>query len=96
MPQESESKRLSKALARPPTDDREIGLPPSKATSDAVRKFLKQYVKEVNKSVELSQASKTMYIDFAECFVRWMHGGFQPGLRGANSRTLRRLRGRTL
>ena len=49
---------------------------------------------EVDKSTELSQSSKTMYIDFADCFVRWMYGGFKPGSRGINPRMFRKLRGR--
>ena len=44
-----------------------------------IRKLFDQYANEVDSS-DLSQSSKTMYIDFANCFVRWMNGGFQPGM----------------
>jgi len=90
------SKRLSKALVSLSAPIEQKRLLPTKAASEEVRRLFKKYVKEVNASVELSQASKTMYIDFASCFVRWMHGGFQPGSRGHNARTLRKLRGRVL
>jgi len=83
-------------LARPSTGDQQGGVLPSKATLEEARVFLKRYAKEVNSCVELSQTSKSMYIDFAACFVKWMCGRFQPGIRGLNSRTLWRLRGRTL
>lgn len=89
-----ENHRLSKT-ARPRTEE-QGSLLPSKATMEEVRRFFKRYADEVSKSVDLSQTSKTMYIDFADCFVRWMYGGFQPGMRGMNPRTYRKLRGRTL
>jgi hypothetical protein len=54
--------------------------PPSKATLRAIRVLFDRYAEEVDLS-DLSQSSKTMYIDFANCFIRWMNGGFQPGLR---------------
>jgi hypothetical protein len=44
-----------------------------------VRELFEQYAAEVEQS-DLSSSSKTMYIDFADCFVRWMNGGFRPGL----------------
>jgi hypothetical protein len=30
---------------------------------------------------DLSEASKSFYIDFADCFVRWLEGDFEPGSR---------------
>jgi len=53
---------------------------PSASTMREVHQLLAQYIGEVDRS-DLSQSSKTMYIDFADCFVRWMSGGFQPGMR---------------
>jgi len=44
----------------------------------AVRVSFDRYAAEIKES-PLSEASKTMYIDFAGCFVRWMYGGFKPG-----------------
>lgn len=58
---------------------------PSDATVREVRKLLQQYAVEVEHS-DLSHSSKSMNIDFADCFVRWMNGGFQPGLRGKRNR----------
>jgi hypothetical protein len=55
---------------------------PSKETMEEVRRLFKRYAAEIDANVELSQTSKTMYIDFASCFVRWMVGGFKPGSRG--------------
>jgi len=49
----------------------------------------KQYAKELESNAELSQTSKTMYTDFAKCFVRWMNGEFKPGCQGSNGRTRR-------
>ena len=89
MPQEPHSSRLPKAAVRPSPDEPEKSIP-SKATLEEVRLFLKRYADEVNASVELSQTSKSMYIDFASCFVRWMYGGFQPGARGSNLRLSRK------
>jgi hypothetical protein len=53
---------------------------PSASTLREVHELLANYVKVVSNS-DLSQSSKTMYIDFADCFVRWMNSGFQPGMR---------------
>jgi hypothetical protein len=55
---------------------------PSLTTLREVRELFERYVEEVDLS-DLSQSSKAMYIDFASCFIRWMNGGFQPGLRKA-------------
>ena len=53
---------------------------PSMSTLREVRKMFDQYADEVDRS-DLSQSSKAMYIDFANCFVRWIYGGFKPGMR---------------
>ena len=53
---------------------------PSASTLSEVHKLLTQYAHEVEHS-DLSHSSKAMYVDFADCFVRWMNGGFQPGIR---------------
>lgn len=84
--------RLSKAI-RPPTlpEGEQLSLP-SKDTLEEVRRLLKRYSKEVNRSDELSAASKAMYVDFATCFVRWIYGGFQPGSRGSNTRPWKRIK----
>lgn len=55
---------------------------------EEVRHLLDRYSKEVSSNIELSQSSKTMYIDFATCFVRWICGGFQPGSHGRRSRKI--------
>jgi hypothetical protein len=86
MPQSKVSSRLSKAAACPVSDEDHDALDPSKETMSDVRKLLEQYIKEVSTSVELSQYSKSMYIDFANCFVRWVHGEFKPGSRGHDER----------
>lgn len=53
---------------------------PSASTLREAHELLARYAYEVSRS-DLSQSSKTMYIDFADCFVRWMNGGFRPGMR---------------
>jgi hypothetical protein len=53
---------------------------PAPATLREVRELFGRYANEVNSS-DLSDSSKAMYIDFANCFVRWMYGGFKPGMR---------------
>ena len=40
--------------------------------------LLSIYVGEVEQA-DLSAASKSIYADFADCFVRWANGKFQPG-----------------
>ena len=86
MPQNTGNKRLSKAAASPPSEEEHVVPLPSKATLEEVRKLFEQYSEELESNGELSQTSKTMYIDFAGCFVRWMYGGFKPGSRGSNRR----------
>ena len=81
MSPKSANSRLKRAAAVPPAE--ESGALPSNATMDEVRNLFKRYAAEVSANVELSQASKTMYIDFAGCFVRWMVGGFTPGSHGS-------------
>lgn len=82
MPRENVSSRLKKAAATPPADHGQDASLPSKATMEEVHKLFRQYATEISGNVELSQASKAMYIDFASCFVRWMVGGFRPGSHG--------------
>lgn len=86
MPQDSPNSRLRNAAVRPPADESLEKLVPSKATMEEVRKLFNRYAAEISANVELSQTSKTMYIDFANCFVRWMVGGFRPGAPGSNRR----------
>jgi hypothetical protein len=86
MREDSPNLRLKKAALAMPVDESSEPTLPSKVTMDEVRIFFKRYVREVESSSELSQTSKTMYIDFADCFVRWMRGGFKPGSRGSNRR----------
>jgi hypothetical protein len=81
--------RLNKLFARP---EREATLGesdsfalPEKATLEQVHLLFETYAGQVNRST-LSPASKAMYIDFANCFVRWMHGGVQPGIFGPKGR----------
>ena len=93
MPERVENRRLSKAVAQRPNEEPVSSLP-SKSTLEELRVLFKRYTDEVNKSTNLSQTSKTMYIDFADCFVRWMYGGFKPGSRGMSPRMFRKLRGR--
>jgi hypothetical protein len=88
MPQDK-VKRLSKAAACPLGDKDQGSTKPSKATLEEVQKLFKQYAKELENNAELSQTSKTMYTDFAKCFVRWMNGEFKPGCQGSNGRTRR-------
>jgi hypothetical protein len=47
--------------------------------------LLRKYAGQVQKS-GLSLTSKSIYIDNASYFVRWIHGEFQPGSRGAWNR----------
>jgi hypothetical protein len=84
--------RLKRPAVVPPTKS---GVP-SKEMVEEVRSLFKRYAAEINANVELSQSSKTMYIDFASCFVRWMVGGFKPGSRGGRKPTSRVWPGRPL
>jgi phosphatidylserine decarboxylase len=86
MPQDRPSNRLKKAAATSLANDGQDAALPSKATMEKVRKLFKRYAAEISTNAELSQSSKTMYIDFADCFVRWMVGGFRPGAPGSNRR----------
>jgi hypothetical protein len=51
------------------------------ALMGGMRKLLRVYADEVA-ATDLTQTSKQMYIEFAECFVRWAHGDFAPGING--------------
>jgi hypothetical protein len=48
--------------------------------------LLRQYSTVVDAS-DLASSSKSMYIDFATCFVRWMNGAFEPGKFGPRYRS---------
>jgi hypothetical protein len=86
MSQDIPSSRLKKATGTALAIDSQDASPPSKETTEEVRKHFKRYAAEITANGELSQASKAMYIDFANCFVRWMVGGFRPGAPGSNRR----------
>jgi hypothetical protein len=45
-----------------------------------VKSALQAYYARVSET-DLSEASKSFYIDFADCFVRWLEGAFEPGSR---------------
>lgn len=96
MSEDNTKNRLSKALAPKRLEDQRPAVMPSKSTLEEVQKFLKLYTDEVERTPELSRTSKTMYIDFASCFVRWMYGGFKPGSRGRSAHSYRKLRGRSV
>jgi hypothetical protein len=64
----------------------EPGQPPTK--SELVKQMeilLQLYAAEVDQA-ELTPASKAHYIDFANCFVRWIRGEFEPGRTAGNLR----------
>jgi hypothetical protein len=46
-----------------------------------LRRLLEAYSDQVNAS-DLSVGSKAIYVQNAECFVRWVHGSFTPGING--------------
>jgi hypothetical protein len=46
----------------------------------AVKRALQDYCNELEES-DLSNGSRGMYGDFAECFVRSLEGDFRPGKR---------------
>jgi hypothetical protein len=48
-----------------------------------LKKLVAAYAHEVD-GAELATGSKTMYIELAECFVRWLGGEFHPGVHGVN------------
>jgi hypothetical protein len=91
MPQDSTNRRLKGTVAASRIEDGTIAAKPSKKTLEEVLKLFKQYSNELESNAELSQTSKTMYTDFAKCFVRWMNGEFKPGYQGSNGRTRRKL-----
>jgi hypothetical protein len=70
------AKRMSAASSQlqQVADKIEMGTP----TPDQMDALLREYAESVNKT-DLSSSSKSMYIDFANCFVRWTRGEFQPG-----------------
>jgi hypothetical protein len=90
MPEDYRDSRLQKLAHRSPTDEPQSNPVPSKATLEEVRALFERYADETAADVELSSGSKGMYIDFAECFVRWMHGEFRPGSRGGSLRSIRK------
>jgi|SRR5271165_986158 len=47
-----------------------------------IDELLRLYADQVQRA-DLSLTSKSIYIDNARYFVRWLHGEFQPGSRGA-------------
>jgi len=53
-----------------------------KQTLETIDKLMRDYAEQVDKS-DLSVASKSIYVDFANCFVRWIHGEFKPGSVGS-------------
>lgn len=91
MSSERISSRLPKTTVRPSAEPEPKAVP-SQATLQEVQIFLKRYAEEVSANGELSQTSKALYIDFADCFVRWMYGAFQPGSRGGRVRAFRKIR----
>ena len=50
-----------------------------KATLTEIERLLAEYTVDVQKA-PLSNASRSFYLDFADCFVRWIRGNFSPGL----------------
>jgi hypothetical protein len=72
----SHLKKSSKELQQPK---------PSVSREDVLRglePLLDEYTAVVTAS-NLSHGSKAMYTDFANCFVRWIRGEFQPGSIGS-------------
>lgn len=53
-----------------------------KQTLETIDELMRDYAEQVDKS-DLSVTSKSIYTDFAKCFVRWIHGEFKPGSVGA-------------
>ena len=54
----------------------------SAAALSEIQAAMKAYCDDVKNS-DLSYGSQGMYVDFAECFVRWLQGEFAPGSRKA-------------
>jgi hypothetical protein len=90
MPGDFQYSRLPKLAQRLPSDKPQDRPVPSKETLEELRMLFDRYADEIAADVELSQGSKTMYIDIAKCFLRWMYGGFRPGSRGGSLRSIRR------
>jgi hypothetical protein len=91
--------RLATCLVEPPTANASPGsegqaVPTGAKTSDATLKEImdlqSQYSDEVWKSENLAICSKSMYIDMANNFVRWIQGEFKPGGAGLKPRVRRR------
>jgi hypothetical protein len=85
---EAEKNRLAKHFAWPHSEtasEADGNALPSKSTLEEVRTLFEKYAAEVSRS-DLSPSSKAMYVDFANCFVRWMYGGFKPGSAGPRPR----------
>jgi hypothetical protein len=91
MPEDDQNSRLHKIAQRLQSDEPQDRPVPSKETLEELRTLFDRYADEIAADLELSQGSKTMYIDIAKCFVRWMYGGFRPGSRGGSLRSIRRL-----
>jgi hypothetical protein len=77
---EPQDKRQTRHILPTIKETGESKVSPSNSTLIDVRELLDRYSQEVECS-NLSQSSKSLYIDFANCFVHWMHGGFHPGMR---------------
>jgi hypothetical protein len=72
----AEASELMTALREGPG---EPGKPPTKTELlKQIETLLELYADDVE-SAGLSEASKAHYIDFANCFVRWIRGEFEPG-----------------
>ena len=54
----------------------------SAAALSEIQAAVKEYYDEI-KNIDLSYGSQGMYVDFADCFVRWLQGEFVPGSRKA-------------
>jgi hypothetical protein len=65
----------------------EPGKPPTKTELVKQLEILFQLYADDVDCADLTPASKAHYIDFANCFVRWIRGEFEPG-RNAGKRRL--------
>jgi hypothetical protein len=50
----------------------------STAALSEIKAALKEYAATIEAG-ELSYTSQAMYVDFADCFVRWLQSDFEPG-----------------
>ena len=50
-----------------------------KAMLTEIERLFAEYVVEVQ-AAPLSNASRSFYLDFADCFIRWIQGTFHPGM----------------